>query len=117
MVLRDRMETGDCAVDVCRQGGPGFFDDFWRSAGVWALGEVGGGRELGVATGAMARTQEVEETLLADGNGAICRLRVVGCRLDCRVLAGCAVCRAGGWGAIGYGLVFGVGFGRGRGFG
>ena len=99
MVLRDRMETGDCAVDVCRQGGPGFFDDFWRSAGVWALGEFGGGKELGVATGAMARTQEVEETLLADGNGGrSCRLQVVGCRLWCG---------AGGW--LGFGVRFGCG--------
>jgi len=51
------------------QGGPGFFDDFRRRAGVSALGEFGGGEEFGVATGAVTRAQEVEEALLADGNG------------------------------------------------
>ena len=51
------------------QGGSGFFDDGWWSAGVRALGQFGGGEELGVATGAVARTQEVEEALLADGDG------------------------------------------------
>src|ERR1039457_2915171 len=50
------------------QGGSGFFDDGRRRAGVWALGEFGGGEEFGVAAGAVARTQEVEEALLADGD-------------------------------------------------
>jgi hypothetical protein len=70
------------------QGGSGLFDDLWRGAGVWSLGEFGCGEEFGVATGAVARAQEVEETLLADGDGASFRLRVAGCRLDSRVLGG-----------------------------
>jgi len=52
---------------------------------VGALGEFGGGEEFGVATGAVARTQEVEEALLADGDGCWggCWLLVVGCWLGC----------------------------------
>src|ERR1035437_3356445 len=92
---RDGLEAGECAGHVRRdlsrsltstlvwggQGGSGFFDDGRRRAGVWALGEFGGGEEFGVAAGAVARTQKVEETLLADGDGASCRLQVRGCRL------------------------------------
>jgi hypothetical protein len=51
------------------EGGPGFFDDGWRSAGVGALAERGGGEEFGVAVGAVARAEEVEEAVLADGDG------------------------------------------------
>jgi len=51
----------------CGEGGPGFFDDLWWSAGVRALGEFGGGEEFGVAGGAVAGAEEVEEVLLADG--------------------------------------------------
>ncbi len=36
------------------QGGSGFFDDGRWRAGVRALGQFGGGEELGVATGAVA---------------------------------------------------------------
>jgi hypothetical protein len=36
------------------QGESGFFDDGWRSAGVRALGEFGGGEEFEVAAGAVA---------------------------------------------------------------
>jgi hypothetical protein len=65
----------------------GFFDDLWRGSGVWALGKFVGGEEFGVATGAVARTQEVEETLLANGNGGGnwrgCWLLVAGCWLEC----------------------------------
>ena len=52
-----------------REGGSGFFDDFRWCAGIAAFGELGGGEEFGVAMGAVARTQEVEESLLADGDG------------------------------------------------
>jgi hypothetical protein len=51
------------------QGRPGLLNDLRRGSGVSALGEVGGGKELGVAVGAVTRTQEVEETVLADGDG------------------------------------------------
>jgi hypothetical protein len=49
-------------------GSAGFFDDGWRRAGVRAFGEFGSREEFGVAGGAVARTQEVEEALLADGD-------------------------------------------------
>ena len=74
----DSLKTGECAGHLRRnldravvwggEGWTGFFDDGWRRAGVWTLGEFGGGEEFGVAGGAVARTQEVEETLLADGD-------------------------------------------------
>jgi hypothetical protein len=64
------------------QGLVGFFDDFGWGSWVGALGEFFGGEELGVAVVAVAGAQEVEETLLGDGNGArSCRLQVRGCRL------------------------------------
>jgi len=72
------------------EGGPGFLgygfrDDGWRGAGVCAFGERGGGEEFGVATGAVAGAEEVEEAFFADGDGGwSCRLRVAGCRLDRR---------------------------------
>jgi hypothetical protein len=51
------------------QGWAGFCDDVGRGAGVGALGELVGGEELGVAVGAVAGAQEVEEALLVDGVG------------------------------------------------
>jgi len=86
--LCDRLENEDGSGDVwfwsvcgdlgrylfrrlvgCCEGGPGFFDDLWWSAGVRALGEFGGGEEFGVAGGAVAGAEEVEKVLLADGKG------------------------------------------------
>jgi len=54
------------------QGGSGFRDDFRWCPGIAAFGELGGGEEFGVAMGAVARTQEVEESLLTDGDGGRC---------------------------------------------
>jgi hypothetical protein len=82
-MLRDGLESGEGVGGVRRdlsrslgwalvwsgQGWSGFFDDGWWRAGMWALGEFGGGEEFGIATGAVARAQEVEEALLADGDG------------------------------------------------
>lgn len=60
----------------------GFFDDFWRSSGVAALGEFVGGEELGVAVIAVARAQEVEQALLGDLDGARWEVQVAGRRLQ-----------------------------------
>jgi len=66
------------------QGVPGFFNDFWRGSGVSTLGEFFGGEEFGVAVGAVARTQEVEEALLANGDVGGGSLRSGGCRDEIR---------------------------------
>ena len=126
------MEGGDsCRLQVvscrlwCGEGGPGFFDDGRWSAGVWALGEFGGGEEFGVATGTVARAEEVEETLFADGNGCEggwgligrwgCTLLVVRCSFhgDGGLGGGCGARLDCGW------LVLDrerLGYGRGLGF-
>jgi hypothetical protein len=71
-ILRDGLKSGECAGHLRRdlvwtlvwalvwtlvwggEGGSGFFDDGWRSAGVGALGEFGDGEQFGVAAGAVA---------------------------------------------------------------
>jgi hypothetical protein len=53
----------------CGEGWAGLFDDGWWGAGVGALAECGGGEEFGVAVGAVAGAEEVEEALLGDGDG------------------------------------------------
>jgi len=77
------------------EGRSGFFDDGGWSAWVSAFGEFVGGEEFSVAARAVAGAQEVEETLLGDGDGGgRCRLvvvgwlLVVGCCLEGRVLGG-----------------------------
>ena len=92
-ILGDCLEAGeDCGSRFgCGEGSSGFFDDFWWGAGVWAFGELVGGEEFGVATGAVAGTQEVEEALLADaygGGGGWVRWRSGVCGFGGRRLSG-----------------------------
>jgi len=51
------------------ESGSGLLDDLGWRAGIAALGEFVGGEEFGVAGGAVAGAEEVEEVLLADGEG------------------------------------------------
>jgi hypothetical protein len=78
--LRDGVKAGECAGGVVReliwiwaivwggQAGVVFFDDLGRGSGVAAFGEFFCGEEFGVAVVAVARAEEVEEALLADGD-------------------------------------------------
>ena len=51
------------------EGWIGFIDEGGRGSWVWTLAERGCGEELGVAVGAVAGAEEVEEAVLADGDG------------------------------------------------
>ena len=88
----------DCCGLGCGERGAGFFDDLGWGSGVTAFGEFLGGEEFGVAVGAVAGAQEVEEAFFADLDGARGGLWV-SCGLSCRWV---------GWAlGLGCGLVIG----------